>query len=70
MTTQTSVEPRVRVLGGDPTDAELAALITSLMTVAEPPRSTWSRPIWSDRSRTLRTDLPHGPHAWRHSFGP
>ncbi|MCL2424688.1 MAG: acyl-CoA carboxylase subunit epsilon [Micrococcales bacterium] len=71
MTAQPSVEPRVRILGGDPTDAELAALLTGLFAVGGPARSGWPRPSgWADRSRSLRTDIPRGPQAWRHSFGP
>ena len=64
--------PQVRIVRGDPTDAEVAALVTGLMAVAtEEPRSGWPRPSgWADRSRALRTDLPHSTEAWRWSLRP
>ena len=64
--------PRVRIVRGDPTDAEVVALVTGLMTVAaEAPRSGWPRPTgWVDRSRALRADVPHSPDAWRWSLRP
>lgn len=64
--------PVLRVIKGNPTDEELAALVTVLAARAQavqaanaerPPR----RSAWSDRVRTLRQPLPHGPGAWRAS---
>jgi len=64
--------PQVRVVRGDPTDAELAALVTGLMAFgAQPPTAGWPRPSgWADHSRSLRPEAPHGPDAWRWSLRP
>ena len=64
--------PRVQIVRGHPTDAEVAALVAGLMVTAPPtPQPSWHRPSsWADRGRTLRTDLPHHPDAWRHSLRP
>jgi hypothetical protein len=68
--------PVLRVVRGDATPAELAALVTVLAARAagaasaagadtaqadEPPR----RSAWSDPSRSLRQPLSPGPGAWR-----
>jgi hypothetical protein len=61
--------PLLRVVRGDPTVEELAALITVVTARVdaepepEPHRSLWSQPI-------LRTALSHGPGAWRASSLP
>ncbi len=59
-----------RVVRGEPTDEELAALTVTLTALAggEPaparaPRSTWATP-------RLRTALHPGPGAWRASTWP
>ncbi|MCL2091224.1 MAG: acyl-CoA carboxylase subunit epsilon [Micrococcales bacterium] len=64
--------PRFQIVRGDPTDAEVVALVTGLMAVtAEAPQPGWHRPSgWSDRGRALRTGLPHSPDAWRLSLRP
>ena len=64
-----------RVVRGDPTDAELAALVVVLSVAARtaarpaetaaPPRSTWNDPV-----ARLRRPLPVGPDAWRTSTWP
>ena len=63
-------EPLLRVVRGDATPEEIAALIAVVTSrggdvEAEPgpTRSLWARPI-------LRTSLPHGPGAWRASSLP
>jgi len=64
-----SSAPLLRVVSGDPTPEELAALVAVVAAAssggAEPPaprRSEWSAP-----HRLLRTPLRHGPGAWRAS---
>ena len=59
--------PLLRVVRGNPTDEELAALTVVLAAKAaaatpapEPPRSRWR-----DRASLLRTPLHPGPGAWR-----
>lgn len=58
--------PFLRVVRGEPDDAELAALLTVLAasaaaeTPATPPASAWR-----DRARSLHAPVLHGPGAWR-----
>jgi len=63
--------PLLRVVRGDATPEELAALVAvvaSLGSAAEPaPRRT---PEWSAHHRKTRRTLPHGPGAWRASALP
>ncbi|HET8717731.1 MAG TPA: acyl-CoA carboxylase subunit epsilon [Nocardioidaceae bacterium] len=65
--------PALRVVRGDPSAEELAALTVVLHAVSaasasaaasqtDRPRSQWSAP-----RRRLRTTFPHGPGAWRAS---
>ena len=70
------------VVRGNPTDAELAALVTVLAARAgaaaaapisaagqpTPARGTRSR--WSDKSWLMRASLSPGPDAWRRSVLP
>ncbi|MGD9525432.1 acyl-CoA carboxylase subunit epsilon [Pseudonocardia sp.] len=65
-----------RVVRGEPTDEELAALTVVLAAVAsgaggaggaERPRS---RPVWGDPEATLRRPLAAGPGAWRTTYWP
>jgi hypothetical protein len=62
-----------RVVRGEPTDEELAALTVTLAAVAsagggEPaPRP---RSAWNDPAARLRTQLSPGPGAWRASTWP
>jgi len=62
--------PRLRVIRGDATPEEIAALVVALATrTAAParppvrPRANWRRPV-------LRAPLAHGPGAWRASALP
>jgi len=66
--------PVLRVVRGDATPEEIAALVAVLMAsasadageqVAAPVRSAWV-----DRSRLVRAPLPHGAGAWRRSALP
>jgi len=67
-----SREPVLRVIRGDATPEEIAALVAVLLSrpaAAEPsPRRTPS--AWADRSRLLRRPLHPGPGAWRGSALP
>jgi hypothetical protein len=63
-------EPVLRVVRGDATPEEIAAVVAVLMSsrsaddeaAAEPARSAWS-----DRAAFLRRPLYPGPGAWRRS---
>ena len=66
-------EPLLRVVRGDASPQEIAALIAVLLAARpadadvapEPARSAWS-----DRSALLRRPVHPGPGAWRHSALP
>jgi hypothetical protein len=68
---QPTREPLLRVVRGDATPEEIAALVAVLVTRAadteapSPPRSVQNS--WSDRSRQLRRPLSPAPGAWRRS---
>jgi Acyl-CoA carboxylase epsilon subunit len=70
--TADSDRPVLRVVRGDATPEEIAALAAVLLSrpdLGEPP----SRPqpsVWADRSRLLRRPLFPGPGAWRRSALP
>jgi acyl-CoA carboxylase epsilon subunit len=68
-------KPVLRVVRGNPTPEEIAAVVSVLTarasaagagarTDAAPPETPSG---WNDRSRALRIPLPHGPDAWRAS---
>jgi hypothetical protein len=64
--------PALRVVRGDATPEEIAALVAVLMM-----RPAWDRPsprpapsAWADRSRLLRRPLHPAPGAWRRSALP
>ncbi|HET9894288.1 MAG TPA: acyl-CoA carboxylase epsilon subunit [Streptosporangiaceae bacterium] len=71
-------EPDVRVVRGQPTEAEVAAVIavlaaracaaTALALAARPAAA--SRSEWSSRSRLVRHPMTAGPGAWRRSALP
>ena len=67
-------EPVLRVIRGDATPEEIAALVAVLMARAaafsarEAPSP--ARSAWSDRSRLVRRPLFPGPGAWRRSALP
>jgi hypothetical protein len=66
--------PVLRVIRGDATPEEIAALVAVLMSRsasgAEVPPSRPAPSAWSDRSRLLRRPLFPGPGAWRRSALP
>jgi acyl-CoA carboxylase epsilon subunit len=67
-------EPLLRVVRGDATPEEIAALAAVLVTrsadseACGPARSAPG--FWSDRARQLRRPLAPGPGAWRRSALP
>ena len=60
--------PFLRVVKGDPTPEELAALVAVLASLGDsppaPPRRT---PEWNAPRRLHRVVHPHGPGGWRAS---
>lgn len=67
--------PVLRIVRGEPTDEELAALTAVVMALptsrsAAPDAGAQRRSAWSDRSALLRR-MPHpGPNVWRASSLP
>ncbi len=65
-------EPVLRVIRGDATPEEVAALVAVVMArsadAETAPRA--ARPAWSDRSAVLRRPLQAGPGGWRRSALP
>ena len=64
-------EPALRVVRGDATPEEIAALVAVLLSRPGddmPPGP--ARSAWADRSRQLRRPLRPGPGAWRRSALP
>jgi hypothetical protein len=66
--------PTLKVVAGDPSAEELAALTVALAAAlagrgpgGRPGRSS---PGWADRSRTMNAPLRPGPDAWRRSARP
>jgi hypothetical protein len=62
-----------RVVRGEPSDAELAALTVVLAAVASaspPPAPPAARNRWSDPAAQFRAPLQPGPEAWRASTWP
>jgi hypothetical protein len=64
--------PVLRVVRGDATPEEVAALVAVLLSrpAAEEPPPRPAPSAWSDRSRLLRGPLFPGPGAWRRSALP
>ena len=64
--------PLLRVIRGDATPEEVAALVAVVSALggagAEPPRRR--TPEWSAHHRKVRVTLPHGPGGWRSSSLP
>ena len=61
--------PALRVVRGNPTPEELAALVVAL--TAQPPAAPPAPPPttsgWADRARAVRAPLEPGPGAWQAS---
>jgi hypothetical protein len=66
------VRPLLRVVRGEPTPEELAALVAVLGARnaggAQPPAAT--RSAWSDPAGQVRRPLAHGPGRWTRSGRP
>jgi len=64
--------PLLRVVKGDATPEEVAALVAVVAALGagagEPPRRR--TPEWSAHHRKARVSLPHGPGGWRSSSLP
>jgi hypothetical protein len=62
----------LRVVRGEPDDAELAALTVALLaaTAAPPASGPVARSAWGDRSAAVRRPLIPGAGAWRASSLP
>jgi Acyl-CoA carboxylase epsilon subunit len=71
-TVVTDSAPLLRVIRGDATPEEIAAVLAVLLSRPAldeaPPRPAPS--AWADRSRLLRRPLHPGPDAWRRSALP
>ncbi len=60
--------PFLRVVKGDPTPEELAALVAVLASLGGPPTASPRRtPQWNAPRRLHRAADPHGPGGWRAS---
>ena len=71
----TEPEPLLRVVAGQPTDEEAAALAVVLAAklAARPAQAREERAAiggWADRARAVRAPLTRGPGAWRRSQYP
>ena len=64
--------PFLRVVKGNPSDEEVAALVAVLQAAATGTAPAPARPAreWSAPHRRLRTTLPSGPGGWRASALP
>ncbi|HEX2418329.1 MAG TPA: acyl-CoA carboxylase subunit epsilon [Micromonosporaceae bacterium] len=72
MTGERSDHPRLRVVRGDPTPEELAALTVVLAVTMSQPADPVPPPrsLWRDRGRLMRQPTHPGPGAWRASARP
>jgi hypothetical protein len=71
----TEPEPLLRVVAGQPTDDEAAALAVVLAAklAARPASGPAERAAvggWADRARAVRVPLTRGPGAWRNAARP
>ena len=73
----TEPEPLLRVVAGQPTDEEAAALAVvlaaKLAARPAPGRAGAEHAAvggWADRARAMRAPLTPGPGAWRRAAGP
>ena len=69
---RSSREPVLRVIRGDASPEEIAALVAVLLSrpADAEPASRRVPSAWADRSRLLRRPLRPGPGAWRSSALP
>jgi acyl-CoA carboxylase epsilon subunit len=66
------MSPHLRIVKGNPTDEEVAALVAvvSVLDAGGEEERTRPRSAWSDRRTMVREPLAHGPGAWRTSAFP
>ena len=65
--------PVLRVIRGDATPEEIAAVVAALLSRAAASDAAPPRPVpsaWADRSRLLRRPVHPAPDAWRRSALP
>lgn len=63
--------PFLRVVRGDATPEEVAAVVAVLASLQAPATPAKRRPpAWSAPHRAVRRTLPHGPGGWRASTLP
>jgi hypothetical protein len=63
-----ATHPFLRVVKGDPTPEELAALVTVVASLGGPPAAPARRtPEWNAPRRLHRPPQAHGPGGWRAS---
>ena len=63
--------PILRIVRGEPTDEEVAALVVALGALSGPERRTpTGGSAWSDPASLLRRPIHPGPDAWRRSALP
>ena len=73
MTEESAETPLLRVVKGDPTPEEVAALVAVVSAIGNAAAEQASRDEkqprgeWSARHRLVRRTFPHGPGAWRAS---
>ena len=67
-----SERQHLRIVKGNPSDEEVAALVAVVATLGAAEESGSAKPksAWSDRRALVRESLPHGPGAWRASGMP
>ena len=60
-------QPLLRVIRGNPSPEELAALVTVVAALAAPPAPAQVRTVggWADRTPVPRLPVSPGPGAWR-----
>ena len=63
-------EPFLRVVRGDATPEEVAALVAVLGSLGGPAPEAKPVPAWSAHHRKTRVTLPHGRGGWRNSALP
>ena len=66
------VRPLLRIVRGDPTPEELAAVVAVVTAATSGPAATKAEPHgqWRARGRNIRPALSRGPDAWRASGFP
>ncbi|HXO24440.1 MAG TPA: acyl-CoA carboxylase epsilon subunit [Streptosporangiaceae bacterium] len=70
---KTDSGPVLRVIRGDATPEEVAAVVAALLARAATDESPPARPApsaWADRARLLRRPVHAAPDAWRRSALP